>query len=228
MFVEKDSLYRRLTRFWHVFAALALLSVGYILTQNDNEKAEILNRRILGNEFYQTLVFLLCFAINLGITVWVSFPAGIIMFKTLDRHTFTNVQSRLFPVYFIIVGVTGFVQLVVALKHKSFSLSSSNPDLLLLACLCVEVLNGFLNGCIFGPYMSGILHKKISLEREEGVIPPMIGSKLGENKEYKAICKQFGMVHGLSTIVNLLAFSGSIYVLYYISLEVHLLAEHCS
>uniref|UniRef100_H2Y6N9 TMEM205-like domain-containing protein n=1 Tax=Ciona savignyi TaxID=51511 RepID=H2Y6N9_CIOSA len=227
MFIEKESLYRRLTRFWHVFAAFTLLAVGFIVSQKQSSEDELRNRHILGRGFYETLVFLLSASINLGVAVWVSFPAGIIMFKTLDRHTFSTVQSRLFPVYFILVGVTAFLQLSVVLSHKTLSLQLSGPDTILVLSLAVEFLNGFLNGCFLGPWMAGILSKKIKMEKEEGVMPPMIGSRLGENPEYKKLCKEFGMSHGISTLLNLGSFSGSIYVFYYISTEIFQLVEHC-
>ena len=50
--------------------------------------------------FFLKLTHLLSMAWTIGVGNYTSFIAGIVMYKTLPRHTFGNLQSKLFPTYF--------------------------------------------------------------------------------------------------------------------------------
>jgi len=60
----------------------------------------------------------------------------------------------------------------------------------------------------------------MAMEKEEGVVYPNIGSKLGENALYMQLKKDFGKYHGISTLMNLGGFAASVFMMYYISLEI--------
>ena len=81
------------------------------------------------------------------------------------------------------------------------------------------LLCGLLNGMWFGPILNKISFKRIEMEEKEGVVSPDIGPKLKENATYTTLKKQFGMYHGVSTLLNLFSLAGNFYVLFYISSE---------
>ena len=82
------------------------------------------------------------------------------------------------------------------------------------------ILCGFLNSVWIGPATSKLGFKKLAIEKEEGVVPP--DPKLKDNAEYRSLSKQFGKYHGMSSLLNLFAFSGSMYVMYFIATELFL------
>nr|CAB3267068.1 transmembrane protein 205-like [Phallusia mammillata] len=215
MLIEENSAYRRYTRVWHVLAAIATLLIGYNFTQNESQTT---TNGVFGASFYSTLTFLIGWAFNFGVTIWVSFIAGPMMYKLLDRHTFSNVQGHLFPIFFVILGCTSFAQLAIFTKVKGLS-NLSNSDYMAVAGMLASFLAGLLNSIYLSPMMNKTLTKRINMEKEEGVVAPNIGSKLGENPMYKQLSRQFGKLHGVSTLLNLLGLAGNTYLAYYISLE---------
>ena len=52
-----------------------------------------------------------CAGVNLGMIVYVTFIAGLTMFKNLPRQTFGRLQSKLFPQYFALSVSTVILQL---------------------------------------------------------------------------------------------------------------------
>ena len=44
----------------------------------------------------------MCFATWFGTQFWVTFVAGIVQFKNLTRQQFGKLQSKLFPIYFLL------------------------------------------------------------------------------------------------------------------------------
>lgn len=63
-------------------------------------------------DHHAALLHLLATTLSTGLQLWTTFGSGIIAFKTLPRHTFGHLQSKLFPVYFSIVCVTTALQLL--------------------------------------------------------------------------------------------------------------------
>ena len=59
----------------------------------------------------------------------------------------------------------------------------------------------------------------MAMEKEEGVVSPNIGPKLEESAVYSQLKKQFGIFHGISTLLNLFSLAGNMYVLYFIASE---------
>jgi len=59
----------------------------------------------------------------------------------------------------------------------------------------------------------------MAMEKDEGVVSPNIGPKLEESAAYTKLRKQFGMFHGISTLLNLFSLAGNMYVLYFLAVE---------
>jgi len=169
---------------------------------------------LFGSHFYSTLCFLFFFAFGLGMNLWVTFIAGIVMFKTLPRHMFGNVQARLFPCFFAATGVSFMAQLFSFSPVGSWNILDSEDDCMILT-LVMGFMCSFINGWHVGPKSTVIMFKCHVFEKEEGEVPPNI-VKLKENQEYVKLRKQFGMYHGISMLSNLVCLGVHLYTLYFV------------
>jgi hypothetical protein len=157
------------------------------------------------------LLHLLAFSSWFGCSVWVSFPAGIVMFKTLPRHTFGRLQSKLFPAYFIFsagaiiiaIGTSG--GLLSSTSTTTASATTTIPYSLIgiLACTLLNLL-------YFEPATTRVMYQRHAVEKrlgtghEIGKIRPD-DPKKANDPQLKALSKTFGMLHGVSTLLNLAA-----------------------
>jgi len=214
-------LVKKLERIWIVLWLPFIYGAVYYLytqhlTETDSEETEEADI-LFGSNFTATLTFLLFFAFGLGMNLWVTFIAGIVMFKTLPRHMFGNVQSRLFPCFFAASGLafTGQVFSFSTIGNCSL-IPPGSTDCCLVTSLYIGFFFAFLNGWHIGPKSSEIMFKKHVFEKEEGEVPPNI-NKLKDNKEYMALSKKFGMYHGMSMLSNLVCLAAQLYTLYYIA-----------
>ncbi|XP_028394026.1 transmembrane protein 205-like [Dendronephthya gigantea] len=124
---------------------------------------------------------LLVFAIWVGIQFWVH-VSGFTMFKTLTRNAFAQVQSKIFPLYFM-SGIA--------------------------LCLSVSLLCSLVNYFYLGPEtirMMLIKAQRVTfLGIEDGVGP--IAPKLVEHDlTYKEIKEKFIKLHAACSIVNMICF----------------------
>lgn len=147
------------------------------------------------------LLHLLAFSSWFGCSVWVSFVAGIVMFKTLPRHVFGRLQSRLFPAYFQFSVVT--VALAIATSGAVVKTSETIPS-----SLVIIMASTLLNLLYFEPATTRIMFKRHAVEKrlgtghEVGKIKPD-DPKKANDPELKALSKTFGMLHGISTLLTL-------------------------
>lgn len=157
------------------------------------------------------LLHLLAFSSWFGCSVWVSFIAGIVMFKTLPRHTFGRLQSKLFPAYFLFSAGA----IIIAIVTSGAFLSSSDgtagdtattiPYSLIIILACT-----LLNMLYFEPATTRVMYQRHAVEKrlgtghEIGKIRPD-DPKKANDPQLKALSKTFGMLHGVSTLLNLAA-----------------------
>jgi hypothetical protein len=138
------------------------------------------------------------------------------MFKTLPRHVFGRLQSRLFPAYFQFSVVT----IIVAIATSSAIVTSSSRDdesstsaatannnsipyslIVILACTLLNLL-------YFEPATTRVMYQRHAVEKrlgtghEIGKIRPD-DPKKANDPQLKALSKTFGMLHGISTLLNL-------------------------
>ena len=160
------------------------------------------------------LVHLLAFSSWFGCSVWVSFVAGIVMFTTLPRHVFGRLQSKLFPAYFQFSVVT----IIVAIATSGAVVTSSSRDdetgtsaannnnipyslIVILACTLLNLL-------YFEPATTKVMYQRHAVEKrlgtghEIGKLRPD-DPKKANDPQLKALSKTFGMLHGISTLLNL-------------------------
>ncbi|GAB4841753.1 hypothetical protein Ancab_022475 [Ancistrocladus abbreviatus] len=189
-----------LTRF---LVAVAFLAIGVIFSP------ETFGSKWAKLSTFLKLAHLLCFATAFGAALWVTFIGGIIMFKNLPRHQFGNLQSKMFPAYFTLVGVCCAVS-VAAFGYLHPWKSSSPAEKYQLGFLAFSFLFSLTNLFIFTPMTIQLMKQRHKVEREQNIGEEVGGSKNREvakvNPELAAMNKKFGMIHGLSSLANISSF----------------------
>ncbi|XP_058188383.1 uncharacterized protein LOC131305350 [Rhododendron vialii] len=158
---------------------------------------------------YLKLAHLLCFSTAFGAALWVTFIGGIIMFKNLPRHQFGNLQSKMFPAYFAMVGVCCAV-CVTCFGYLHPWKSASTSEKYQLGFLLSAFVFNLANLFVFTPMTVEMMKQRHKVEREEQIGEEVGWSKNVEvakvNPKLKAMNKKFGMIHGLSSLANIMAF----------------------
>ncbi|KAL3348237.1 hypothetical protein AABB24_021746 [Solanum stoloniferum] len=155
------------------------------------------------------LAHLLCFSTAFGAALWVTFIGGIIMFKNLPRHQFGNLQSKMFPAYFSMVGVCCAVSVgSFGYLHPWKTASASEKYQLgfILAAFAFNLSNLF----VFTPMTIQMMKERHKIEREANIGEEVGWTKNQEvakvNPKLSAMNKKFGMIHGLSSLANIFSF----------------------
>ncbi|OWM80071.1 hypothetical protein CDL15_Pgr010049 [Punica granatum] len=177
------------------------------------------------------LAHLLCFATAWGAALWVTFIGGIIMFKTvptllylvsvgndvhefsdyrnLPRHMFGNLQSKMFPAYFALVGACCAVSLA-SFGYLHPWKSASTTEKYQLGFLASSFAFDLANLLVFTPMTIQMMKQRHKIEREANIGEEIGWSKNQEaakvNPELAAMNKKFGMIHGLSSLANIMSF----------------------
>ncbi|KAG1326201.1 putative zinc finger matrin-type protein 2 [Cocos nucifera] len=96
------------------------------------------------------IAHLLCFATCWGAALWVTFIGGIIMFKYLPRHQFGNLQSKMFPAYFMLISVCAAIS-VMAFAYLHPWKSASSLERYQLGFLLSALVFNLSNLLVFTP-----------------------------------------------------------------------------
>jgi len=121
-------------------------------------------------------------AVQFGAQNWVAWVAGPTMFLNMPRNDFGNIQARLFPKLGMVSVATGGLTLASYSLHHPVDTATY----LLAASLACNCLNSFL-----------IFPKTTELQ--------FLKRGIKDEKEKAAAERRFGMVHGVSVLVNLVS-----------------------
>ncbi|KAL5224200.1 hypothetical protein ABZP36_010839 [Zizania latifolia] len=155
------------------------------------------------------MAHLLCFATSWGAALWATFIGGIIMFKNLPRHQFGNLQGKMFPAYFTLISVCAAVS-VAAFSYLHPWKTASTVERYQLGFLLAALGFDLSNLVVFTPMTIEMMKKRHKIERDLS-----IGEEVGWSKNVQvaknnptlaAMNKKFGMIHGLSSLANIMAF----------------------
>ncbi|KAG6524760.1 transmembrane protein 205-like [Zingiber officinale] len=170
------------------------------------------------------LCHLLAFATAWGASLWVTFIGGIIMFKYLPRHQFGNLQGKMFPAYFKMVSVCAAIS-VAAFAYLHPWRSASTIEKYQLGFLLSALGFDLSNLIVFTPMTIEMMKKRHKVERdlnigdEVGVSKNMEAAKT--NPQLKSMNKKFGMIHGLSSLANIMAFGSLAIHSWYLAGKLH-------
>ncbi|XP_066473024.1 transmembrane protein 205 [Tiliqua scincoides] len=145
-----------------------------------------------------------------GMQAWVTFIAGFVLFRSVSRHTFGLVQSKLFPFYFYtLLGCTFLNLAIFAAYHPRELLTFMETIQIALFFTCL-ILTA-VNASWFSPATTKTMLKMQAVEREHG-----LGEEVGHSSQreayqllkekdakYQKLRQKFFTYHGLSSLLNL-------------------------
>jgi hypothetical protein len=126
------------------------------------------------------------------------------MFQNLPRHTFGRLQAKLFPAYFLFSAIMVGMSILSA---SALSQAWRDKYKLPLSSILLTIL---INLVYLEPKTTQVMFERHVVERrlgtgqEVGIIKPK-DPKIANDPELKALSKKFGMLHGMSTLMNLAA-----------------------
>eukprot|EP00903_Cladosiphon_okamuranus_P009038 g8641.t1 len=141
------------------------------------------------------------FSIWFGTSVWVSFVAGIVLMRAINIDNFGLAQAKLFDAYFkfslLCLAVAGFT--AAALVTTSTSSDGDKGAKLGAVPFLVAVTMVALNLVFFGPQTTITMMERRRVCRELGV------DRSSKDPQVRKLSKRFGMFHGISNLLNLVA-----------------------
>uniref|UniRef100_A0A8C3SQK6 Transmembrane protein 205 n=1 Tax=Chelydra serpentina TaxID=8475 RepID=A0A8C3SQK6_CHESE len=145
-----------------------------------------------------------------GMQIWVTFISGFVLIRSVSRHTFGLVQSKLFPFYFYTLVACAFLNLSIFAFYHPRELLSTMETLqgsLYVVCLLLASVNAMG----LSPATTAAMFRLQAIEREHG-----LGGEVGlaarretyqqlreRDPKYQAARQTFFKRHGLSTLCNL-------------------------
>lgn len=138
-----------------------------------------------------------------------------VLFKTLPRALFGEVQSKLFPTYYLISYICGGVMVIT--YHLLHPLKNYVPqDCVRITALCLMLLFSLVQGLWIGPKVASL-----RLERQTAEETYQKTNDPADQDKVNALSKEFGKAHGISSLVNLLVLiAGFVYLIYWFK-EIH-------
>ena len=132
-----------------------------------------------------------------GSLFYTTFVAGIVMFKSLPRQTFRDVQEVLFPAYF--QQHTLAISLLFVIAPLALSGAVTNNQWTLLG---VSLVGTLANLMWLEPATTKVMKARAALEK---MSLPVAGTLYpeGKDKAMKKFGADFGKYHGLSSLANL-------------------------
>ena len=137
-------------------------------------------------------------AVWLGSTFYTTFVAGIVMFKSLPRQTFRDVQEVLFPAYFQLHTLS--IALVAVLAPLALATVSQQQWVL----LGVSMVGTLANLVWLEPVTTKVMKSRAELEKMTSAVASAFYPE-GKDAGLKGLGRQFGLYHGLSSTANLVA-----------------------
>mmetsp|Transcript_38828 Transcript_38828/g.83652 ORF Transcript_38828/g.83652 Transcript_38828/m.83652 type:complete len:299 (-) Transcript_38828:276-1172(-) len=139
-------------------------------------------------------VHLLSFSTWFGTVVYTTFVTGITMFKNLPRRVFGTLQSKLFPLYFKLCSLMIGVQILTLTAMPDVLSKTSEVSLF------IAFVTTLLNLLYLEPKSTRVMFDRYSLEDD--------GKR--ETEEYSKLAKNFGKLHGISSLTNLVSLCGGV------------------
>jgi hypothetical protein len=148
-------------------------------------------------------IHFLAFTFWYGTLLYFTFIQAPILFKTLPRQTFGEVQSHLFPAYYWISYICG--TLLVVTYHLLHPLKNYVPqDCVKMTALCLMLLFSLGQGLWIGPKVAAL---RVERQAAEDV---------KDQAKADNLSKEFGKAHGISSLLNLVVIvSGTVYLAYF-------------
>ncbi|XP_021027654.1 transmembrane protein 205 isoform X1 [Mus caroli] len=146
-----------------------------------------------------------------GMQVWVTFVSGFLLFRSLPRHTFGLVQSKVFPVYFHVSLGCAFINLCILAPQRAW-IHLTLWEVSQLSLLLLSLTLATINARWLEARTTAVMWALQSIEKERGLGTEVPGNFQGpdpyrqlrdKDPKYSALRKKFFHYHGLSSLCNL-------------------------
>lgn len=199
-------------------ANLLGISILFVLTNLSSRITEEIRR---GEMFFTAVRFLHLYSFGtwLGMQFWVSFIAGYKMYFTLTRHTFGHLQSQLFPVYFTAGSSLSTVALATYCIMHPVQLWDGSEKYQ-ASGLAVSMLATIINAVFLEPKVTALMTERYRYEKEHGYgdsIGPIKDKAFKLDEKYLKMTHRFCVVHGFTSMANILSYTGCILHLWYLT-----------
>ncbi|KAF2875613.1 hypothetical protein BDV95DRAFT_485004 [Massariosphaeria phaeospora] len=162
----------------------------------------------------QAAYHLLSYGTLLGSTLFQSFIGGIIAFRVLPRPQFSTLQKSTFPPYFILQSVSSLILFLTYPSPTGFRAllpnqhAQSSSDRLAFTLITTMLVTGVVNYVYVGPQTTEVMRLRKHQETRDGKKSYDQGP---HSEEMQKLNRQFGILHGVSSLVNLVGFLGMIW-----------------
>ncbi|KAG9228071.1 hypothetical protein BJ875DRAFT_269851 [Amylocarpus encephaloides] len=152
----------------------------------------------------------------LGTTFFQSFIGGVVAYKALPRPQFSQLQQRIFPIYFALQAALP-AALAVTYPASSNPLGATSSISGVLAesnrysvffPIAGMFATGVVNMLYTGPQTTKIMRARKVQESRDG---KKFWDPAPHSAEMQALNKQFGKIHGISALVNLVGFGAMLW-----------------
>jgi hypothetical protein len=133
-----------------------------------------------------------------------------VLFKALPRPLFGEVQSKLFPPYYLISYICG--TLLVITYHLLHPLKNYVPqDCVRITALCLMLLFSLVQGLWIGPKVGNLRSERQTAEETYQKT-----NSPADQDRVATLSQEFGKAHGISSLINLaVILSGLVYSIYW-------------
>ncbi|RPA88088.1 hypothetical protein BJ508DRAFT_2531 [Ascobolus immersus RN42] len=154
----------------------------------------------------------IAFGTLFGSQFFQTFIGGTTAFRALPRPQFSQLQSRVFPIYF---GIQSFYPIILLITHPHFrfldplnSITTSPSLYAAIIPIGLGFLSGLVNSVLIGPKTQAVMRERKVLEAKEGrrYYETYDG---GHSEDMKKVNKKFAKLHGISSALNLVSLVAS-------------------
>ncbi|OAA73950.1 hypothetical protein ISF_00851 [Cordyceps fumosorosea ARSEF 2679] len=157
---------------------------------------------------------ILAYGTLVGTSFFHTFVNSPILFKNTERPVFSAIQAKAFPVYF---GLQTALPAILALTFPGNALLATPGG---VSALLAESNRWGSLVPIVAMFVSGALNLFVLLPASREVMKQRQGQAKRDGKQWheegphseemKALSKRFGMLHGISSLLNLATFIGAV------------------
>ncbi|KAK8143965.1 hypothetical protein G3M48_006509 [Beauveria asiatica] len=157
---------------------------------------------------------ILAYGTLLGTSFFHTFVNSPILFKNVERPVFSAIQSKEFPIYFslqtalpAILGLTFPGSTLLATPNGLYTLFHESNRWGSLVPIAIMFVSGALNLAVLLPASKEVMKQRQGQVKRDGKQWYEEGP---HSDEMKALSKRFGILHGISSLLNLAVFIGSV------------------
>lgn len=139
----------------------------------------------------------------LGSTLFQSFLGGIIAYRALPRPQFSTLQKAIFPPFFLLQTISSTLLIYTypsPITRLYPSATQASGDRLAFTLLATMLVTSVANLVYVGPATTKIMVERKHQETRDGKRSYDEGP---HSKEMEALNRRFGVLHGVSSLVNL-------------------------